>query len=198
MLNRRGEEGFTLAEMMVVSLILGILLAVGGAGFVSLGSAASRNEDMVAAQQSVSTTMSQLERDVRSAETIAVPPGQSPSQAIQLSVLQPGGGTTGVEWVYDPAAGTFTREVQAGSAYQPASPSLAAVAGVSFTYFDASGDDITGTTDSNIAACTTAIGVRLEVQPAAASLAPFQEDAEVALTNRLDALSSPGASQCGG
>ncbi|HLI54124.1 MAG TPA: prepilin-type N-terminal cleavage/methylation domain-containing protein [Acidimicrobiales bacterium] len=197
MLNRRREEGFTLVEMMIVSLILAILLAVGGAGFVSLSSAASRNEDMVAAQQSVSTAMSQLERDIRSAETITVPPGQSPSRAVGLSVLQPDGTTAGVEWIYDPATATFTREVQAGSSYQPSSPTLGSVADVTFTYFDASGEDITATTDSNIAACTTAIGVRLEVEPAAAGLAPFQEDAEVALTNQLDALSSPGASQCG-
>lgn len=193
----REEEGFTLLEIMVVSIVLAAILAIGGGTFVSLNNTTARNEAMVQAEQSASTTMTELEHDIRSTQTLLIPAGVGASQGLQLAILQPDGTTTNIQWLYDPFLDTLTRSIQNGASFQPSGYKLSSVTNATFSYFDAQAEDITSTTSSNIALCTTAIGVDVTVTPTTRGASPFEDNAEVAITNQLNVLSSPGNGQCG-
>lgn len=193
----REDDGFTLLEITVVSIVLAAILAIGGGVFVSLNNTTARNEAMVQAEQSASTVMTELEHDIRSTQTVAVIPGVSASQGVQLAILQPDGTTTNVQWLYDPFMETLTRSIQNGPSFQPSGYKLSSVTNIIFSYFDAQAGDITSTTNSNIATCTTAIGIDVTVTPTTRGASPFVDTAEVALTNQLNVLTSPGNGQCG-
>jgi prepilin-type N-terminal cleavage/methylation domain-containing protein len=193
----RDEHGYSLLEIMVVSVILAVIMAIGGGAFVSINNSTTRNELMVQAEQSASTVLTQLEHDIRSSQTVAVPGGVEPSQGIQMAVLASDGTTTNIEWLYNISSQTLTREVQSGSSYQPSGFQATSVQSAAFTYYNAQGTDITATTNSNIATCATAIGIDLLIAPAESGTTPFEETAEVALTNQLNVLTAPGNGQCG-
>jgi prepilin-type N-terminal cleavage/methylation domain-containing protein len=194
------EAGFSLLEMMFTVLVMSIVLVVAGSALVSLSRTASRNEAMVETEQSASTVMAQLTRDIRSAGSLSVPSGATPADEVELAVVKQSGGTTTVLWTYNTAAATLTREVEVGSTFEPSGFTVSKVANPSssavFTYYDDTGSNISATSTSNIATCTTAIGVDLYVASTTSGVANQQESNEVALTNQLNALDAPGSGQC--
>jgi hypothetical protein len=177
-----------------------IVMAVAGGALVSLSRTASRNESMVEVEQSASTIMAQLTRDIRSANTLSFPVGATPADEVQLAVNQQSGGTTTVLWTYNPSTATLTREVEVGSTFNPSGFTLTKMANSTsqpvFAYYDDTGSKISATSNSNIASCTTAIGVDLYAAPSTSGVANQQESAEVAITNQLNTLTAPGSGQC--
>lgn len=195
------DSGFTLIELSVVCAIVSVLIAVGGGALISLSNSANRDEALVSEQQAATGAIAQLDRDIRSASTLSIPSGATAADEIEVAVLGPSGSTTEYLWTYDPTAETFTREVASGSGWSAAGYLVADVTNGAtipvFKFFDASGSDISSTTNSNIATCTTAVDVNLYVSSSLNGVHPFQESAEVALTNQLNTLSAPGNGQCG-
>lgn len=199
--NPTRDDGFTLLEMIIVLLLASVVLVVAMGALISLDNTASRHDSLVQEEQSASTAMGMLERDIRSATAISFPAGEPAAEQLQLAVLEPDGSTTNVLWVYSPSAGTLTREVEVPSGYQPDGYSVSGVVnGVGtpvFTYYDSGTADISGTTTSNIAVCATAVGIDLRIWSGAAGVGAFEENAEVALTDQAQALTTPGNGQCG-
>ncbi len=194
------ESGFSLLEMMFTLLVMSVVVTIAGTSLVSLSRTASRNESMVEVEQSASTIMAQLTRDIRSADTLSFPAGATPADEVQLAVNQQAGGATTVLWTYNPSTATLTRETEVGSTFKPSGFTLSKMANSTstpvFTYYDDTGSNISATSSSNIASCTTAIGVGLNVVPSTSGVVNQQQSAEVALTNQLNTLTAPGSGQC--
>lgn len=197
------DDGFTLVELMMTTLIMGIVITVAGSVLYSLGVTANRNGAMVRGAQSASTVMTQLGRDIRSAQAISFPTG-SPSTEVQFAddVVSAGAvTTTNVLWAY--SGSTLSRSVEVGGTFQPTAYSIGLANTADqpvFQYFTFSSP---GTplpaTDSmfEFSKCTTYIGVRLRVAATTDNFqAAYQESSQVALTNELDVLTAPGNGYC--
>jgi prepilin-type N-terminal cleavage/methylation domain-containing protein len=199
---RRSDAGFTVVELAVVLIVMSIVLVIAGTSLISLDRATSRNDSAVQEEQAASNGMAELENDLRSAATVTIPPGASAADELQLALLGSAGATTNVRWVYDVSAQTLTRQVQLQGSYQPQGYSIADVsngaAAPVFTYYDSNESDISETTGSNIALCTTAVGIDVQVASSAQGVGAFDETSEVALTNQVQALTAPGNGECGG
>lgn len=124
----RTDHGFTLLEMMIVTLIMGVVLAIAGPALISLTNGANRGDAMVQEEQQLSTTLSNLGHDIRSAHTLVVPPGSTAKQVV-LEVNDPGATVDGakvcqtssanpdytpvpyqlVEWKYSASTDTLSR-----------------------------------------------------------------------------------------
>jgi prepilin-type N-terminal cleavage/methylation domain-containing protein len=198
---RHGDAGFTLIELAVVSLIASIVLIMAGNSLISLQNATAKNGSLIQEEQSASLVMAQMERDIRSSSAISFPSGASTSQTLQMTVVNTGGSQSQVLWVYDPTAATLSRETQVNGTFAPGATSTSHVTNGAgnpvFTYFNSAGTDISGRTVSEIETCATAVGVEVKVASATAGVTAFQESAEVALTNNVEALTAPGNGQCG-
>ena len=194
------DAGFTVVELAIVGLIASILLVMAGTSLISLDRTTSRTDSLVQQEQSASTVMARIERDLRSADAISIPSGTEPADELQLAILGVGGATTGVRWVYDPTARTLTRETLVGGSYQPTSTSISNLANSSsspvFSYFDSSHTAIPDTSPSDIATCATAVDVDIQLSSSTAGVGNFDETTEVALTNQVQALTDPGNGQC--
>lgn len=193
--HRRGEEAFTLIEMVIVLLLSSIVLTAAVSSLTSLANAAGRNDSVESQEQTVSTVMAQLERDVRSASSISFLSGASPADELQLAVFN-GGSTTNVLWVYDPTAATLTRETQVNGAFQPSGSSLTGVSSGAFTYYGSGAQPLSAPAGS-IALCATAVAIDLKVTSTQAGVGSFEETAEVALTGQTENLTAPGDGLCG-
>jgi prepilin-type N-terminal cleavage/methylation domain-containing protein len=201
------ERGYTLIELMVVVLIMGVVIAIAGSALYSLSMSANRNDAMVSEEQAASNIVAQLSRDIRSANSLTFPSGVTSSgtgSEVELLVNQTGGGTQPVLWVYNSSAGTLTREVQVNGNFQAQGQYLTNVANPSgtpvFTYYtysttssNESLTSLTGNQVSDIQQCTTSIGVDVYVSSSTHGTVPYQESEQVALTNQLDTLTAPGA-----
>ena len=199
---RTGDEaGFSLLELLIAMLLASIVLAGAGGALVSLANAAGRNDAIANEEQSASEVMAQMERDIRSAETISFPAGALASQQLQLNVVTASGSTMPVLWLYNPTADTLTRETQSQGTFVATGAAITNVTNSNttpiFTYFDFATTDISATSTSNIAECATGVAIDVNVSSTSAGVGGFQESAEVALTNRLEELSAPGNGQCG-
>jgi prepilin-type N-terminal cleavage/methylation domain-containing protein len=198
---RRDEDGFTLVEMALVLVIASIVLVMATQGLTSFTNAASANDSIVRRQQTASTVVAQLERDIRSASGISIPAGSAADDELQLAIPGGGGATTDVRWVYDPSSGTFGRQTQAtDGSFQPAGYSASGVANDPgapvFTYYGADASEIPASATSDIALCATAVAIDLQLS-GGASGGSYEERAEVALTDQAQALTAPGNGQCG-
>ena len=196
-----GEAGFSLVELMVVMSIMAVVLVVASGALISLSQASTRGDAMVSEEQAVSTTLADLARDIRSAHTLAMPAGATPANQMELQVTNTDGTTTPIQWVYQPGAGTLTREVlNSAGAVVSTGWSLSNVANsISaplFNYYDDQGTDITNYQVSAISPCTTRIGVQLYVSSQVTGVTPLHQSEDVALTDQLDLLSTPGNGQC--
>lgn len=201
--NREGpddEGGFTLIEIAVVVLIFSVVLIMAANSLFSLNNTANRNEAMVTEEQAASGAIAQLSRDIRSANSLTFPTGVAPADEIELAVNNASGGTSNVLWIYTPTAGTLARQVATGNSFSNSGTPVSHVVNPStvsvFSFYDDSGASISGTTASNISACSTAIQVTLYVGSNITGAATVQQTAEVALTNRLNVLTAPGNGQC--
>lgn len=195
------EDGSSLLELVIVLMLASIVLAVAAGALISLDNAASRNDSVVQEEQAASTVMAQMERDIRSAAAISTPSGASAADQLQVAELNPDGSTTLVLWSYDPTAETLMRETQQGSGFQASGYAIARVSNGPgspvFRYYDSSTSEIPATNTSGIATCATAVGVDVKVSSSRAGVGTFEESAEVALTNQVQSLTTPGNGQCG-
>jgi prepilin-type N-terminal cleavage/methylation domain-containing protein len=203
------EDGFTLLELMVVMLIMGVVLLVAGSALISLSTTTNRGSAMVTDEQVASGALAQMGKDIRSAHAITFPSGAVATDAPNEVVLQenkPGGGTTPVEWIYSPTAATLTREVlNSSGSVVSTGPVVAKVANASTTsllsYYKDDGSQIVPTSGSTtalgkISSCTTRIQVHLFLAPGVSGVANFEESEDVAITDQLAILSAPGNGQC--
>lgn len=198
--SRSDEAGFTLLEMAIVLLVATVVLVSAVSTLTSLANAASRNEAVNTQEQSVSTTMAQLERDIRSATSISFPSGASPQDELQLAETS-GGTNSNLLWVYNASLGTLTREAQVNGAFQAGGSAVDGVSSAAgtgvFKYYGTQAGDISATPPSNIAMCATAVGIDLQVTSTRVGVGSFEETAEVALTQQADSLTTPGGDPCG-
>ncbi|HMC38959.1 MAG TPA: hypothetical protein VKI19_04800 [Acidimicrobiales bacterium] len=198
---RRDDSGFTLLELALVSLLSTVVLAMAAGSLISLQNATSRNGSAIQEEQSASLVMAQMERDIRSASSISFPAGASPSQQLEMTVVNASGPDSLVLWVYSPDAATLTREVQVNGTFAPTGSAISHITNGAttpvFTYSDLTGADISSHPTSDIEACTTGLGVNVQISSTTSGVSGFQEKAEVALTNHVEALTAPGSGQCG-
>src|SRR3954451_7473480 len=101
-LNRLGaaQEGFTLAEMLVVLAILGVVLAGLTQLFVSATHAQSEQTQRGQAQQAARLGLDKLRREIHCASTISTPSGY-PASSITITLgswCSVSGGATTVTW----------------------------------------------------------------------------------------------------
>jgi prepilin-type N-terminal cleavage/methylation domain-containing protein len=206
------EGGYTLVELMVVLLIMGIVLSIATGALISLQNASARNSAMIDDEQAASTTLALLSRDIRSAHSLTfVSSTTNADDSVVLNENQPSGGTQPIEWTYAPpvapaVVGTLSRMVLTSSltvsstqvmlrdlANNPANPV--------FKYYDLEGGnpEVTGSAvaNSSIESCTTAIGVNFTISPSPVpGVASYQESNEVAIYDQQQILSAPGNGQC--
>lgn len=198
----RGDRGFTAVELAVTCLVMGIAFGIAGESFVSLATSSTHNSATVVDEQSAATAMAQIQRDIRSASTISIPSGAASSDELQLAILALDGTTSNVRWVYTPATETLDRQLQTSTGWKSTGYTTTSVSNGSttpvFTYHDLKGNDISSSLPSNIATCTTLVGVEIDISPTLHGVQPFQEQADIALTNQVATLTAPGNGQCGG
>ena len=200
------DDGMTVVEVMIVSAIMMVVMAIAFGGLVTLTNSENRTQAMVANEQSVRFVLSDFARDIRGADPVTHW-ASSDDYAFKIQMeVGPTGDKSLVLWEYDPAARTITRSVTAG----PGSPSTVVRVtsvrnqerGYKFLqYFDAAAtataaDDDTeelvdaGEPPGTIADCS----IRVRVTVAADSNPgpePFVESLDVHLRNRL-----PGGFGC--
>jgi type IV pilus assembly protein PilA len=190
------DRGFTLIEILIVLLIMGVVLAIAGSVLFSMSQTANRNDSMVQIEQTASTTLGQAARDIRSAHTITIPTGATAANSVVLQVNQPSGSFANVKWVYDPTKLTLTRYVQNTSGtYVATGPPASNVSNGSngvFTYYNYSGANITSTTTAIITSCATRINVQVDVSSKIANVPAFQVSDDVALSDQLESIIQNG------
>ena len=199
----KGDAGFTVLELMVVLLLMGIVLAIAGNGLVSLVTTTNRHNTMVDSEQAASSSVARFARDVRSTHSIQFP-ASSPDPLSQLILninSAAGGAMTQVEWLYQSSAKTFSRELLNSGTGSVISTTILAnnvVNGTSpaFRYYNYHGDEITHADPGTIANCTTRVQVQLVIVPTTQGVGSFTETADAALTDQLALLSLPGNGQC--
>jgi prepilin-type N-terminal cleavage/methylation domain-containing protein len=209
---RHQDDGFTLLEVSIATLILGIMIAIAAGALISLQNATNRNNAMVNIEQDASTTLAQMARDIRSAHSITfLSSTTNAADAVVVYVNQPSGGTIPIEWVYQPptapaVVGTLSRIVLTQSLAVTATrvvlTDVANGANPVFSYFNLNGGPAMSTTGSTanqtLENCTTAIGVTLTISPSPVrAVSNFTESDQVAITDQQQILSAPGNQQCG-
>jgi prepilin-type N-terminal cleavage/methylation domain-containing protein len=73
MRNDERDEGFTLIELMVSVVVLGIFMSVATGGFINLFQTASRTQALADAQQQLGIAFNRLDREIRYASGISTP-----------------------------------------------------------------------------------------------------------------------------
>lgn len=213
---RRGarlrDDGFTILELSIATLVLGIMLTIATGALISLQNATARTNAMISIEQNASTTLAQMARDIRSAHSITfVSPTTNAAYSVVLNINQPTGGTIPVEWVYQPPAapatvGTLSRVMLthslAASATNVLLTDVANGTTPVFSYFNLAGGSSMPTTGSTaiqtLQNCTTAIGVNLTISPAPVpGVSAFSESDRVAITDQQQLLSANENYQCG-
>lgn len=206
-------------ELLVVMMVLSIVVALAGFSLISLSNTASRSDSMVQEEQTATSVLSQLARDIRSAVSITFPSGASPSTQLELkevgtslcstsTTTTAGTSYTYVLWVVSSTTGTLTREQQNSSCAWVQSPFqlnylVNSSSNPVFSYTDDQGDQLpiaspTPSTplDSSwgpfIASQASAVAINLYVSTVVRGVATFHTTCTVALTNQLQTLNAAG------
>lgn len=116
----KAQEGFTLIEILVVTVILGLLLTVAANVFISILGSQNKTSLLAEIRQNASLVIDTFERDVRSAQRAALGCA-SPCESNTLTLTYPD--STTITWrcyIGDPlpvpvSNGRFTRQVQGAS-----------------------------------------------------------------------------------
>lgn len=201
------ERGFTTLELMITCAILSIVFIIAGSVLYSLTVTANRSDASVTNEQTAATLLTQLSRDIRSAQSLSFPTS-SPSTEVEFQDLQVTGSsstTVPVIWAYDSGTGKLVREVQVGGSFQAQANFSATLANnlttnpifSYYTYTDPGTALVSTDSVSEFTTCTTTIGVDLIVA-STTNGARFSYEAsdQVALTNQLDTLTAPGNGTC--
>lgn len=199
------QQGYTLVELLIVLLIMGVVLLSAGTAMISLTRATNRDDGMVTQEQQASSAVSQMVADFRSAHSLSIPSGATASNEALLVENQSSGVTTQVEWIYTPASGTtkgtlirYTKS--SGGSFVTSGVRLVGVANPStkplLAYYSDSG--VANSTTSSIANCTTRVSIDLVLAPpsSATGVSNFEVTQDVALTDQLAILTQPGSVQC--
>lgn len=197
----RREEGFSLLELVIVLMLASIVLAVAAGALISLDNATTRHDSAVQEEQAASVVMADMERDIRSASAVSIPADASATDQLQLAELNSDGSTTDVLWKYDPTAQTLSRQTASDGSFQPSGDTITKVTNGPdspvFRYYDSRITEIPAASTSQISTCATAVGVDVKVSSPTRGVGSFEETAEVALTNQVQSLTTPGNGQCG-
>lgn len=193
-------------ELLIVTVVMAVVLVAASTALISLSQATNRDSGLVDEEQAASQAATQVVRDLRSAHSISIPTGATYTNEVLITENKPSGGTTQVEWIYQPPSGstpgTITRYVTGtgGTLVQsgtPVSGVVNAAPNPFLTYYDFNGGSITNT--DNIANCTTRVAVDIVISPAKSAgtgVANQEFTQDVALTDQLAILSQPGSVQC--
>lgn len=189
---------------MIVCLILAIVLAIAGNGLISLTSAGYRSSAMVAEEQGTASAMAQLGEDIRDATAISFQSGASPSDQVELTESSSASTAPVILWIYDPVAGTLTRQSQVGGSWVNSGFVVTKVINTAaqpvFTYYDATTASIpAGATpplpasdQSALEINSTAIGVDIHVTGAVPGTPAYHFSNEVTMTNVANANQPAG------
>ena len=210
MLERRDEQGFTLIEVMISTVILLIVLGMTFQVLVSLTNSEDRAQRLVSNEQNVRFELDQLAREVRAANPL-VPllnavSASTYSNQIEM-VLGPTGGTQQVvRWTYDTVNEKMARQVMsdtsASATVVAQSFFLTRVRNVEtgrpvFTYYGQHDQDLVALTLANggnlhdAANCAVRVSIELTSDSNPGPV-PFTETQDVEVRNRL-----PGNVGCG-
>lgn len=201
------QRGFTTLELMITLAIISIVFVIAGNAIYSLTVTANRSDASVTNEQTAANLLTQLSRDIRSANSLSFPTS-SPSTEVEFQDLQVSGSSTStvpVIWSYNPTSGLLQRQVQVSGSFQAQATFSATLANnpmtnpvFSYYTYTAPGTALASTDSiSEYTTCTTTIGVDLIVA-STTNGARFSYEAsdQVALTNQLDALTAPGNGTC--
>lgn len=202
---RRAEDGFTVLELVVTTLIMSVVVSVAATVLVSLTVAASRNGATVKNEQDASSILTEMARDIRSATAVSFPTS-SPASEVQLSDEVVSGSSTTTSTVQWSVNGSILqRSVLINGAFVagPYSVKLANNTATNpvFSYYTYKTPNVALSypTDSltDFQLCTTTIGVDLVVaRTVNSSQSTYEATQQVALTNELDVLTTPGNGYC--
>jgi prepilin-type N-terminal cleavage/methylation domain-containing protein len=208
--DRSEEQGYTVIEVMITSVILLIVLAILFATMTSLTNNENRSEHLVGNEQNVRFELDQLAREIRASNPL-VPLLTASSAAtydnqIEM-VLGPTGGTqTVVRWTYDTAQEEMERQVMSDTSATATVVSqsffLTRVRNVEtntpvFTYYGQQGEDLVAQSLANGGNINDAANCAIQVHIVLSSDSnpgplPFTETQDVEVRNRL-----PGNVGCG-
>jgi len=188
---------------MVASALLVVVLGAMGSSLISLTQSSNQGEALVANQQAVLFTLTQLARDLRSASPLlTLSSSSSYPSTIEVSDVNPSGGSpTTVEWIFSSSAQTLTREVLVNGTVTSSKVMLTRVLNSAsqpvFSYFDLNNNNLVteGDPPATISTCTTRVEA-LIVGQADPGPTPFQETQDVQLRNQIANLAAQGNNPC--
>jgi type II secretory pathway pseudopilin PulG len=205
--DRSNEQGFTIIEITMATMILMVVLGMFFSTLVSLTRSEDRAQRLVSNEQNVRFELDQLAREVRAANPLVVLPNPTDYENMIEFISGPTGGTqTVVRWRYetDPASTHYQQLVRE---LMSSSSSTATVVATSwylirvrniesgrpiFTYYDALGNDMvnSGFSAADIQNCAIRVHIELTSDSNPGPL-PFTLTQDVELRNRL-----PGGVGC--
>jgi len=109
---RRSEHGFTTIEMAMAMLIMGIALSCFLPLLTSSTTAAARSQDQSEAVDQTTVALTQISRELRSAECITSPTENTTGTTLRFTTVS---NDTEYEVIYRVAGGTLTRQVVGAS-----------------------------------------------------------------------------------
>lgn len=188
---------------MVATMLLGVVLGVLGSALVSLTNSSAQGEALVANQQDVLVTLTQLGRDLRAANPLlALPTTSAYTTSVEMTDVNPSGGTgTTVEWVFNTSSKTLTRELLVNGSVTSAKVMLKGVQNSAsqpmFSYFDLDNNNLVSEGDppATISTCTTRVEA-LIVGLSDPGPSPFQESQDIQLRNQIANLAAQGNNPC--
>ena len=208
--DQRDEDGFTIIEVTMASMILLLVLGMFFNTLVSLTNSESRAQKLVSNEQNVRFELDQLAREIRAANPLVpllnAATAAAYSNQIEV-VLGPSGGTqTVVRWTYDTTTKQLARQLMSdtssGATVLSQSFFLIRVRNVEtgspvFTYYGQHNEDLVAQTLANggnlhdPANCAVRVHILLTSDSNPGPV-PFSETQDVEVRNRL-----PGNVGCG-
>jgi prepilin-type N-terminal cleavage/methylation domain-containing protein len=199
---RREEGGFSLVELLVVLVILGVVLAMAGSTLVSMTRAGNRGQALVDNEQNANFALNALARDLRAANPLLAPSSSAVyTTVVQMDLGPSAGPQTVVQWVFDSTAKTLTRNIMSGTTVTSSYLWLTGVLNSStqpvFGLFDSANNDLVAqaAVPGTVALCTTRVEVQIDGLSEPGPL-PFNVVADVQLRNQIANLAAAGGQPC--
>ena len=206
----RGEEGFTIIEVTIASMIMVVVLAMFFATLVSLTSSEDRSQRLVGNEQNVRFELDQLSREIRAANPIVpiltATSASDYANEIEVVLGPTGGAQKVIRWRYDTTKLEMARQVMSDTSSTATVISqsflLTRVRNIEtgipvFTYYGQQNENLVTQTLTNGGSLHDAANCAVRVHIVLASDSnpgpmPFQETQDVEVRNRL-----PGKHGCG-
>lgn len=197
----RDERGISVAELMVVVSVLGVVLATLMGVLASMTSNEHMQQAKVNNQEAVRLTLGQLTRDLRGANPLlAAPVVADSATSVEMALGSSAGTQTHVRWWL--SGTTLHRSVLTPPDASPTSPRVmlsnvrnGALGLALFRYFSSDGAELeltgpSAVTVGDVATCTARIRIAV-VSDADPGPKPFFEETDAEIRNRL-----PGGLGC--